>query len=344
MTTTAPSPHLPIRPEWLASRPEPVLEPALPIVDPHHHLWNRDGNPYLLPDLLADITSGHAVQATVFIECRTHYRQGGDPYLAPLGETEFAAAAGAACAAGPQASAGACAGIVGHVDLRAGARATELLQAQVEAGGGRFRGIRHSASWHPDPAAKGSSTSPPPGLYLDPDFRAGFACLAPLGLSFDAWMLHTQLAELRDLADAFPETTIILDHVGGPLNIGPYVGRQGHVMAEWGASMRSLAALPNVHVKLGGFGMRLFNCACYDQALPPSSEELAEAWRPYIETAVAAFGPGRCMFESNFPVDKGACSYVALWNAYKRVTAGWLADERAALFSGTARRVYRLPG
>jgi predicted TIM-barrel fold metal-dependent hydrolase len=338
MSNTIPSPHLPVRPEWLALRPEAVLEPDLPIVDPHHHLWDHADNRYMLPDLLADITGGHKVEATVFIECRSHYRQGGDPLLAPLGETEFVAAAAAANAAG------ACAGIIGHVDLqRAGARAAELLEAHIAAGRGHFRGIRHSSVWHPDPAAKGSSTTRLPGLLLDPDFRRGFACLAPLGLSFDAWMFHTQLAELRDLADAFPETTIILDHVGGPLNIGPYVGRQKHVMGEWSAAMKLLAAFPNVHVKLGGFGMRLFNCACYGQELPPSSEQLAEAWRPYIETCVAAFGAGRCMFESNFPVDKGACSYAALWNAYKRVTAGWSEDERSAVFSGTARRVYRLP-
>ena len=337
MSSTNPGPPLPVRPEWLALRPEPDLEPELPIVDPHHHLWEREGNPYLLPDLLADLGTGHKVEATVFIECKARYHQGGDPLLAPLGETEFAAACGAAN------DRGAVAGIVGHVDLRAGARAEELLRAQIAAGAGRFRGIRHSSAWHPDPAAKGSSTSPPPGLLLAPDFRRGFACLAPLGLSFDAWMFHTQLAELRDLADAFPETTIVLDHVGGPLNIGPYAGRQGHVMREWRAAMRSLTEFPNMNVKLGGFGMRLFNCACYGQELPPSSEELAAAWRPYIETCVETFGASRCMFESNFPVDKGACSYVALWNAYKRVTAGCTAEERAALFAGTARRVYRLP-
>ncbi len=330
----APSPHLAIRPEWLALRPEPALDPALPIIDPHHHLWERDGKPYHTPDLLQDIAeSGHNVVGTVFIECKARYRTEGDPLEAPLGETAFAAASHS----GPAAL-----GIVGHVDLRAGARAAALLEAHVAAGQGRFKGIRHSSAWHPDPAAKGSSTSPPPGLLLDADFRAGFACLAPLGLTFDAWMFHTQLAELRDLADAFPSTKIVLDHVGGPLNIGPYHARQPHVMREWRASMQALAALPNVHIKLGGFGMRLFNCDCYGQELPPSSEQLAAAWRPYIEWCVQVFGAGRCMFESNFPVDKGACSYGALWNAYKRVTSGWSAEERTALFSGTATRFYSL--
>ena len=334
MSNASPSPHLAIRPEWLALRPEAALEPALPIVDPHHHLWERDGKPYHTYHLLEDIAaSGHNVVGTVFIECKARYRAEGDPLEAPLGETEFAAASHQ----GP-----AVRGIVGHVDLRAGARAAALLERHVEAGQGRFKGVRHSSAWHPDPAAKGSSTSPPPGLLLDADFRAGFACLAPLGLTFDAWMFHTQLAELRDLADAFPTTKIVLDHVGGPLNIGPYHSRQQHVMREWRASMQALAALPNVHIKLGGFGMRLFNCDCYGQELPPSSAQLAVAWKPYIEWCVQMFGAGRCMFESNFPVDKGACSYGALWNAYKRVTTGWSADERKALFSGTATRFYSL--
>ncbi len=332
-----PSPHLAVRPEWLALRPEAALEPALPIIDPHHHLWERDGKPYLMPDLLSDIrASGHNVVGTVFIECKARYRSEGDPFLAPLGETEFVVQQA------EQGAHGACAGIVGHVDLRAGARAAEILAAQVALGKGRFKGIRHSASWHPDPAAKGSSTSPPPGLMLDAEFRAGFACLAPLGLTFDAWCFHTQLGELRDLADAFPTTRIVLNHVGGPLAIGPYANRQPHVLREWRAGIQALAALPNVHVKLGGFGMRLFNCACYGQELPPSSAQLAEAWRPYIEWCVQQCGAGRCMFESNFPVDKGACSYTNLWNAYKRVTTGWSADERAALFHGTAARFYSL--
>ncbi len=334
MSTSAPSPHLAIRPEWLALRPEAALDPALPIVDPHHHLWERDGKPYHTEHLLEDIAaSGHNVVGTVFIECKARYRAEGDPLEAPLGETEFAAASHQ----GP-----AVRGIVGHVDLRAGARAAALLERHIEAGQGRFKGVRHSSAWHPDPAAKGSSTSPPPGLLLDADFRAGFACLAPLGLTFDAWMFHTQLAELRDLADAFPDTKIVLDHVGGPLNIGPYHSRQPHVMREWRGAMQALAALPNVHIKLGGFGMRLFNCDCYGQELPPSSAQLAAAWKPYIEWCVQMFGAGRCMFESNFPVDKGACSYGALWNAYKRVTTGWSADERTALFSGTATRFYTL--
>lgn len=336
------NPHLPVRPDWLARREEAVLEPALPIIDAHHHLWERPGNPYLLPDLLRDIAGGHAIRATIYEECKSRYHADGDPLLRPLGEVEFAAAAGAEADRMPGTATRVCAGIVGFADLRAGAAVERVLQAQIAAGQGRFRGVRHTSAWHPDPAARGSAVLPQPGLLLDPGFRQGFACLAPLGLTFDAWMFHTQLAELCDLADAFPDTAIILNHIGGPLGIGPYAGRDRHVFAEWQAGMRSLAAFPNVHVKLGGLGMRLFGFRLHEQDLPPSSEDLAAAWRPHLEACITAFGAGRCMFESNFPVDKGSCSYTALWNAFKRVTAGCSAAERADLFFGTAARVYRL--
>lgn len=345
MTTStgeAPNPHLPVRPDWLARRPEAALEPELPIIDAHHHLWEKPENPYLLPELLQDIAGGHAIRATIYEECKSRYHVGGDALMRPLGEVEFAAAVGAEADRMPGVSTRVCAGIVGFADLRAGAAASPVLQAHVAAGGGRFRGVRHTSAWHPDPAAKGSSTMPEPGLLLEPGFREGFAHLAPLGLTFDAWMFHTQLAELRDLADAFPGTTIILNHVGGPLGIGPYASRHRHVFAEWSAAMRSLATFPNLHVKLGGFGMRLFGFRVHEQELPPSSEMLAAAWGPYIETCVAAFGAERCMFESNFPVDKGSCGYTELWNAFKRVTAGWAPAERANLFFGTAARVYGL--
>ena len=328
------APHLPVRPEWLALGAEPALDPALEIIDPHHHLWERYGTPYHRAEIAADIAeSGHRVVATVFIECKARYHEGGDPLEASLGETAFAAA---------QHAPGIADGIIGNIDLRCGARAAGLLARHVAAGQGRFRGIRQSAVWHPDPAARGSSNQAAPGLFLDPDFRQGFAALAPLGLGFEAWCYFTQFAELRDLAAAFPETTIVLNHVGAPLNIGPYATRQDYVMREWRAGIRELARYSNMHVKLGGFGMALFNCDCYGLERPPSSAQLAAAWAPYIEPCIEAFGAERCLFESNFPVDKGACSYGNLWNAYKRVTAGASASERAALFAGTARRVYRL--
>lgn len=332
---SATRPHLPVRPEWLALGAEAALDSGLEIIDPHHHLWERDGIPYHSKDIAADIAaSGHHVVRTVFIECKTHYRTHGDPIEASLGETEFAA---------EQYRPGIADGIIGFIDFTIGDEAEALLKQHIAVGQGRFRGIRQAAVWHPDPDARGSSLQAQPGLLLDPAFRRGFAALAPLGLHFEAWCYFTQFAELRDLAAAFPETVIVLNHVGAPLNIGPYHARQDFVRREWLEGIQSLAQYPNIHVKLGGFGMALFNCDCYGQALPPSSAQLAEAWAPYIEAGINAFGADRAMFESNFPVDKGACSYGNLWNAYKRVTAGRTAQERAALFAGTARRVYRLP-
>jgi L-fuconolactonase len=335
------NPHLSIRPDWLALRREEILEPALPIIDPHHHLWlERNGLPYLRQDMLADLAGGHNIRATVFVECKSCYRTDGDEAMRPVGEVEFVVAeTGTSAESAP----GIGAGIVGYCDLRIGTAAERVLEAQIAAGAGRFRGIRNTSAWHPDPAARGSSVLPEPGMLLDPKFREGFAKLAPLGLSFDAWMFHTQLAELCDLADAFPDTTIILNHIGGPLGIGPYAERRAHVFAEWRAGMQRLARYANINVKLGGLGMRLFGFDVHEGEMPVSSQELAAAWGPYLETCIAAFGAERCMFESNFPVDKGSCSYALLWNAFKRMTAGYSTGERASLFSRTAARVYRLP-
>jgi predicted TIM-barrel fold metal-dependent hydrolase len=332
--------HPPVRPEWLAQRQEAALEPALPIIDPHHHLWGPPRDRYFGDDFVADATGGHDIRATVFIECDTHYATGGDPLFHPVGETRWVVeqAKRATQAGGPRVAAG----IVGHVDLTAGAAVRPVLEAQVEAGEGRFRGIRFISAWHPDPAARGSLASPEPMILLDPRFREGFAQLAPLGLSFDAWMYHTQLQELRDLADAFPDTPIVLNHVGGAIGIGPYASRTRHVRAAWAAALRELSHCPNLHLKIGGFGMRLFGFGAHEQPVPPSSEELAALWRPMVETCVETFGAGRCMFESNFPVDKAGIGYTTLWNAFKRITADWSAAERAALFHDTAARFYRL--
>jgi predicted TIM-barrel fold metal-dependent hydrolase len=233
-----------------------------------------------------------------------------------------------------------CAGIVGHADLRSGARVDAVLEAHLRAGGGRFRGIRQGSARND--AGRLPANAPPPGLLADADFRAGFARLASHGLSFDAWLHHPQIDELTALARAFPDTAIVLDHVGGPLGIGPYAGRRDAEFACWTTGIRALATCPNVCVKLGGLGMPFTNLGLHDGPEPPSSERLAAASRPYFETCIAAFGPDRCMFESNFPVDKESFSYAVYWNACKRLTRGASADERAALFRRTAARFYRL--
>src|SRR5262249_53428293 len=224
----------------------------------------------------------------------------------------------------------ACAGIVAFADLSRGERVREVLEAHVVAGGGRLRGIRHIAAWDASDEIPPSYPNPPSGLLLDPVFRAGFAQLAPLGLSFDAWIYHPQLGELTDLARAFPLTTIVLDHAGGPLGVGPYRARHAEVFTEWKRGIHDLAQRPNIVIKLGGLGRRTGMSDLHPAAPPPSSADLAHAWQPYVETCIEAFGPDRCMFESNFPVDGVTCSYPVLWNAFKRLAAGSSAPEKAA--------------
>ena len=337
------SPHLPVRQDWLDRRREEILEPELPIVDPHHHLVDRpETGRYLLPDLLADIGSGHNVTATVYLEWLSMYRAQGPVERRPIGEIEFANGVAAMAASGTYGTTKVCAGIVGYADLARGASVETVLEAMIAAGGGRFRGIRFITASHSDQAAWGSPIIRPAGLLTDPRVREGIARLAPLGLSVDAWMYHTLLGDLVVLARVFPETPIVLDHVGGAIGLGPYAGKRDEVFAEWNGKIRELAACPNVHIKLGGLGMRMFGFTHHMGELPPSSEELAAAWRPYIETCIAAFGPERAMFESNFPVDKGSCGYAALWNAFKRIAAGYSAAEKTALFAGTASKFYRL--
>ena len=332
--------HLPMRPEWLALRQEAAIEPDLPIVDPHHHFWMREGAQYSVPEYLADIADNN-VRATVFIECREHYRTDGDEDFRPVGETEFVAGR-AGPQRGPHGSIDICAGIVGYVDLRIGDRAEAVLAAHVEAGRGRFRGIRNISAWHSDPTARGSLANPPSDLLSQPEFRKGFAHLAPLGLTFDAYMYHVQLADLRDLACAFPSTPIVVDHSGGALGIGPYRGKRKEVFADWRAGMSKLAKSENVHVKIGGLGLRAFGLSVHEEPLPPTSETLASLWSDTVEACIELFGTRRCMFESNFPVDKGSCGYTEMWNAYKRLTAGYSKAERADLFQKTAARFYRL--
>jgi predicted TIM-barrel fold metal-dependent hydrolase len=332
---------LPVRPEWLGLHHEAALEPGLPIVDPHHHLWDRPANSYLLPDLVADIGSGHNIVATVFVECRAMYRADGEETRRSLGETEFVNGIAAMSASGGYGTTGACLGIVGNVDMRFGDRAKAALEAHIALAGGRFKGIRNVSPWHAS-GLRASSATPPEGLLRDAEFRRGFAALGQLGLSFDAWLLHTQLDDLIDLARAFPGTGIVLDHVGGPIGIGPYAGRRAEAFAEWKPKLLELASCPNVTVKLGGLGMHLGGFDFPERPKPPTSAELAEAWKPFIETSIEAFGAERAMFESNFPVDKGMCSYAVLWNAFKRLAAGCSAAEKTALFSGTAARVYKL--
>jgi predicted TIM-barrel fold metal-dependent hydrolase len=336
---------------WAELTPEATLEPELPICDPHHHLWvHRDGPfirdlRYLADDLAADIgasNGGHNIVATVFIECRACYRAGGPAAMKPVGETEFVRGQAAIADSGLFGKTRIAAGIVGFADLLLGDAVKPVLQAHIEAGGGRFKGIRHSAGWDADTRVRNSYTNPKPGQFLDPTFRQGFRHLAPLGLGFEGWCYHPQLGDLVDLARAFPDTAIILNHFGGPLGIGPY--RREAVFETWQASISVLAECANVSIKLGGLQMDINGFGWHERPAPPSSAELAAAVWPYYAHAIDAFGVERAMFESNFPVDKLSCSYTTIWNAFKHMARehGFSAADKAALFHDTATRLYRL--
>ena len=329
-------------PAWWAQRKEEILEPALEIIDPHHHLWDRNGHRYLLDQLLADTGSGHNITQSVFIECGEMYRADGPPEMKPVGEIEFVNGTAAMSANGRYGKSRLCAGIVGHADLRLGDGVARVLEAQIAAGDGRFRGIRHSVVWDASEVFSRGRTNSPKGQMADATWRAGFARLAPLNLTFEAWLYHPQLMELAELARAFPQTTIILNHVGGPLGIGPYASKKEETFAQWKAGIAELGKCQNVVVKLGGLGMLFGMFDFHTRETPPSSEDLARAYKPYIDTCITAFGPNRGMFESNFPPDGVSSSYAVLWNAFKRLAANFSAEEKAKLFSGTAKRVYRL--
>jgi predicted TIM-barrel fold metal-dependent hydrolase len=325
--------------EWQSHDAEEVIDPDLPIIDPHHHIWIKADGSYLAADLEQDFSSGHNIRATVFVECVTAYREDGPLEMRPVGETDFVVRSL------PQRRAGSrfAAGIVGRADLSLGERVRPVLEAQIEAGQGRFRGIRRPVRW--DPEGIGLFGKPfLQSLAMNAEFRRGVAQLAPLGLSFDGWLFHHQIHEFADLAAAFPNTVMILNHLGGPLGVGRFAGRRQEVFDQWRKAMADLAHRPNVFVKIGGLGMLYYGFDFHTLPQPASSLMMARAWAPYVMECIELFGPSRCMFESNFPVDKQSCSYRSLWNAFKRITRSFSIDEKSALFSQTAAEAYRLDG
>lgn len=332
--------------DWLALTVEETLEPELPICDPHHHLWDfryeRVEPRYLLDEILKDTNSGHNIVSTVFIECGAMYRADAPEAMKPIGETEFVNGIAAMSASGLYGAARIAAGIIGTANLKLGDDVAPVLEAQIAAGNGRFRGIRHGATWDASDEIPNARSNPGKGLFLDRTFRDGFAHLARQGLTFEGWCYHPQIQELTDLARTFPDTTIILNHFGGPLGIGPYAGKRPEILKTWRADIADLARCPNVVAKLGGLNMAFNGFGWHEKERPPTSQELLDATRPYFEHTIEQFGVERCMFESNFPVDKLSCSYNVLWNSFKRLTAGYSAAEKAALFHDTATRVYRL--
>lgn len=333
--------------DWLALTQEPTLEPDLPICDPHHHFWDFRTQRipyqrYLLHELAADVSSGHNVRSTVFIEARAMYRVGGPQEMRPVGEVEFVQGLAAASASGLYGSCRAAAAIVGHANLNLGDRVEPVLQALQAASPNRFRGIRHSVTWDPHPEVENTAAHQMQGQLASANFRAGARVLARMGLSLEGWMYFPQLPELAEFARAVPDLTIILNHIGGLLRIGPYADRDKEVLATWRSGIAAVAECPNVNIKLGGIGMPRTGFDWHTRTTPIDSEELAESMAPFMTYCIEQFGPERCMFESNFPVDKVSYSYNVMYNAFKRLSKGYSADERAAMLHDNAVRVYRV--
>jgi L-fuconolactonase len=331
--------------DWLARAiQEPVIEPELCIIDPHMHLWDhKSGYKYFVEEFARDVaTSGHNVEATVFIECHSMYRANGPAHLKCVGETEFAVGMAAMAASGKYTSCSIAAAIVGFADLTLGERTRETLEAHIEAANGRFRGVRQRAKWDPDPVVRGSVGGDRPGLYLDPVFGEGLDLLTSEGLAFEASIFHPQLPDVVALARAHPDANIVVVHTGSPVGHSSYLGKEAEVHATWLAGMTELAKCPNVSIKMGGLLMCLGNFNFTTSEAPPTSDQLAQLWRPYIEPCIELFGAQRCMASSNYPVEKAGVPYGTLWNMFKRLTAGCSVEEKRMIFSGTARRVYRL--
>ena len=336
----------PTRAEWLAQVTEPVLEPDLPIVDAHHHLWKLRHETYLLPEFLDDVrppSGGHRVVATVFAECAAMYRPYGPPALRSIGEVEFANGIGAQAASGVFGETLACAALFGSVDLMQGEAAGEVLDAHAGRAPDRYRGVRPIvvADAHgvldPWPSA-------PADMMGSAAFRAGAGELARRDLVLDIWLFHHQLDELTRLARALPDLRIVLDHIGTPLGMGYYADRRAEVFEAWRRGLQDLAECPNVVVKLGGLNMHFNGFDWHKRALPPTSDELVAANGPYYRCAIDLFGPARCMFESNFPMDKRACGYGVLWNAHKKLAQGCSDAEKALMFRDVAVATYRIGG
>ncbi|MFN0094497.1 MAG: amidohydrolase family protein [Dehalococcoidia bacterium] len=327
---------------WLDLAPEEAIEPDLPIVDPHHHLWDYPTSRYLLEEIVAD-TASHNVRQTVFIECSAMYRADGPDAMKSVGETEFVQGIAAMSACGRYGATRVATGIVGTADLMLGDAVVPVLQAQIAASPNRFRGIRHRAAWPDQRKPPVGQPAPAEHILRDATFRQGFRHLREHALSFEAWVYHPDIPDVADLARAFPGTTIILNHMGGPVLGGQFPGSNAEIFAKWKDDIAEVASCQNVVLKVGGIQMPVNGFGWHEREKPPSSDELVAVNAPWYLHGIEQFGPDRCMLESNFPVDRASCSYTALWNQFKKLTKGFASGHRAALFHDTAMRVYRLP-
>jgi predicted TIM-barrel fold metal-dependent hydrolase len=332
--------HDPANTVWLATRNEEAIDPSRPIVDAHHHLWDFPGDRYLFDDVLADFGSGHNVVASVYLQAESMHRADGPVPMRPVGETEFINGIAAQSASGMYGKTKLCAGIVGTVDIKLGKCVQPVLEAHRRAGGDRFKGIRPVVTWHESDQVR--PWEGVPHILLQPAAQEAIRCIATMGMTLDLWVFFTQLDDVVAVCETFPELVVILNHCGGPIGLGPYAADRRAMFAQWRSVIRRMAKFPKLRMKLGGLGMRYMGFDLHSQPVAPSSDALAELWAPYIETCVEAFGAERCMFESNFPVDKWVASYRVLWNAYKKMAGRYSSMQQERLFLRTAAETYRL--
>ena len=340
------SPHLPVRQEWLNQHIEDPISPNIPIIDPHHHLWDVGFGRYYIEELLEDInSSGHNILSTVYIMSSSNtkiYSKDGLEEFKPLTEIEFATSEGKRADLIPNNKVKVNASIVGSVDLTYGNKLQPVLEKAVNISEGRLKGIRMLLASHTDPRISSGAVKSDLGLMLHPNFIDGAKCVQDANLSLDFWIYHTQLNEMEKIARALPDLTIILNHIGGPIHIGEYEGKQAATHREWRSAMMRLSRIPNINVKLGGLGMAVNGAKFHNSKFPPNSVQLSDVWKPWIYETIDMFGFDRCMFESNFPVDKGSCSYGALWNAFKIIAKDMSDDEINKLFSKNAAKIYKI--
>ena len=322
--------------EWLDLVREDVVDPARPIVDPHHHLWRHgEGLNYDLPDLLADTGDGHNITCTVFMECGSAYDTTAPAHLAPVGETRFIVSRS------QQDPARTIRALVAKADL-AHPELDAILDAHVEAGQGMFRGIRDALSRADEPTALTIPGRGADGKFADPAFVRGVQRLGERGLTYDSWQYHHQAREFLALARSAPGTTMVLDHLSTPVGVGRWAGRHDEIFAVWRTDMEEIAACPNVVAKIGGLAMPDNGFGWHSAERPPTSDEFVTAQERWYLHMIDTFGPERCMFESNFPVDRLSLSYRTFWNGAKKIAARYSDAEQDAMFSGTATRVYSL--
>ncbi len=324
---------------WIEQVREEIIEPELPIIDAHHHLWIRSGHRYLVPEFLEDLQTGHNIVGTIYAECHSMYRQSGPEEWRSLGETEFVTGCAAMADSGVFGDIGFCKGFIGNVDLSLEHATREIFERHVDISGGRFKGIRFTTAW--DASERIQSQVPRPQMLREASVRNGAEVMAEMGLTLDLWVYHPQLSEIAELADALPDLTIVVNHTGVPILGGPYRDRREAVFAEWETGVRSVASRPNTYMKLGALPIRSSGDGI-DRSVPPTSEETTTAWRPWVDVCIDAFGVERCFFESNFPVQKLFASYHVTWNAFKRLAQGASADEKRWLFHDAALAAYRV--